>query len=148
MKHSIVKVGSENYSMFDDMVYWRMNGKERIPSKEVVVQSILKELDNPNLFIYAVETVGKFVGWISLIYMPKVGKYNGHGHVYIDELWIEPNYRRNGYAKELMMQADALVEEKDASGIRLYVNIENQNAYELYQRCGFIHSCSAYLMEK
>lgn len=40
--------------------------------------------------------------------MPKVGKYNGFGHVYVDELWIHPSYRRNGLAYELMKKAEAL----------------------------------------
>ena len=25
-----------------------------------------------------------------MFYMAKVGKYNGHGHIYVDELWVEP----------------------------------------------------------
>jgi ribosomal protein S18 acetylase RimI-like enzyme len=108
MKHNIVKVDSGNYTLFDDMIYWRMNDIERIPSKEQVSKSILNELENPNLYIYAIEAEGRYVGWISLIYMPKVGRFNGHGHIYVDELWIEPSYRRNGFAYELMRQAEVL----------------------------------------
>jgi ribosomal protein S18 acetylase RimI-like enzyme len=148
MDHNIVKIDAENYSLFDDMVYWRMNGSERLPSKETVPQSILNELCNPNLFIYAVEADGRYVGWISLIYMPKVGKYNGYGHVYVDELWIQPSYRKSGFAYELMKKADVLKQEKCAAGIRLYVNVDNISAQKLYEKCGFSFSGSAYLMEK
>jgi ribosomal protein S18 acetylase RimI-like enzyme len=146
MKHNIVKVDSGNYSLFDDMIYWRMNNIERIASKEPVPQSILNELENPNLYIYAIEVEGKYVGWISLIYMPKVGRFNGHGHIYVDELWIEPSYRRNGFAYELMKLADVLKQEKCATGIRLYVNAENPGAKKLYEKCGYSVSCSAYLL--
>ncbi|NLY46077.1 MAG: GNAT family N-acetyltransferase, partial [Tissierella sp.] len=111
MTYKVVKIDLENYSLFDDMIYWRMNGSERVPLKEAIPQSILNELINPNLFIYAVEVENRYVGWISLIYMPKVGKYNGFGHVFIDELWIQPSYRRNGFAYELMKKADALRKE-------------------------------------
>lgn len=148
MNYKIVKVNSENYSLFDDMIYWRMNGSERLPVKEVISQSILSELSNPNLFIYAVEVERRYVGWISLIYMPKVGKYNGFGHVYVDELWIHPLYRRNGFAYELMKKAEELKQEKFATGIRLYVNVDNISAKKLYEKCDFIVSCSAYLMER
>ena len=148
MKHNIVKIDAENYSLFEDMVYWRMNNSQRLPSKESVSQSILSELNNPNLFIYAVELESKYVGWISLIYMPKVGKFNGHGHIYIDEIWIEPSYRKNGFAYELMKLAEVLKEEKCATGVRLYVNIDNLGAKKLYEKCDFIVSGSAYLMEK
>jgi len=148
MNHSIVKIDAINYSLFDDMVYWRMNGSERLPLKETVPQSILNELCNPNLFIYAVEVERRYVGWISLIYMPKVGKFNGYGHIYVDELWIEPSYRKNGFAYELMKQAEALKQEKCATGIRLYVNVDNVGAKKLYEKCNFTISCSAYFMEK
>jgi hypothetical protein len=48
MNHRIVKIDKENYSRFDDMVFWRLNGIERLPSKEAVKQSIINELDDPN----------------------------------------------------------------------------------------------------
>lgn len=148
MNYKIVKIDAENYSLFDDMVYWRMNGSERLPLKEAIPQSILTELSNPNLFIYAVEVERRFVGWISLIYIPKVGKYKGYGHIYVDELWIHSSYRRNGLAYELMKKAEILNQEKCATGIRLYVNTDNTNAKKLYEKCDFRVSCSAYLMEK
>lgn len=148
MNHSIVKIDTGNYSLFDDMVYWRMNGGERLPLKQTIPQNILNELCNPNLFIYAVEVESRYVGWISLIYMPKVGKFNGYGHIYVDELWVEPSYRKNGFANELMKQAEALKQEKCATGIRLYVNVDNIGAKKLYEKCNFNVLCSAYLMEK
>lgn len=148
MNYKIVKIDARNYSLFDDMIYWRMNGSERLPLKEAIKQSIINELSNPNLFIYVVEVERRYVGWISLIYMPKVGKYNGFGHVYVDELWIHPSYRRNGFAYELMKKAEILRQEKNATGIRLYVDIDNISAKKLYEQCDFSVSCSAYLMEK
>ena len=148
MNYKVVRIDSENYSLFDDMVYWRENGSERAPLKEAIPESILNELSNLDLFIYAIEVERRYVGWISLIYMPKVGKYNGYGYVYVDELWIHPSYRRNGFANELMKKAEALKQEKCATGIRLYVNVDNISAKKLYEKCNFSLSCSAYLMEK
>ena len=148
MNYKIVKVDGGNYPLFDDMVFWRTNGTERLPRNGVIQQSILNELSNPNLFIYAVEVEGRYVGWISLIYMPKIGKYNGYGHIYVDELWIHPSFRRNGFAYELMKKAETLKQEKRSTGIRLYVNTDNISAKKLYEKCDFSVSCSAYFMEK
>lgn len=148
MQYKIVKVEADNYSLFDDMIYWRTNGFERKPIKRKVHEDIIKELANPNLHIYAVETEGKYVGWISIIYLPKVGKFNGHGHIYVDELWIEPNFRKRGYAMELMKKADELSNKINTSGIRLYVNAENPNAKALYEKCGYESLGLAYFMEK
>lgn len=148
MNYKIVKIDEENYSLFDDMLHWRVNGNERVPLKEVIPQSVKDELRDPNLSIYAVEVESRYVGWISLIYMPKVSKYKGHGHVYVDELWIEPSYRKNGYAYELMKLAEAMKQEKCATGIRLYVNIDNEGAKRLYEKCSYNVSGTAYFMEK
>lgn len=147
MEYKIVKVNHKNYSLFDDMIYWRVNGQERKPLQLHISQEIEEELSDSNLYIYAVEVETRYVGWIALIYMPKVGKYNGHGHVYIDELWIEPTYRRNGFAVELMKYAEVIAKERKSTGMRLYVNTNNPDAQYLYEKCGYKKSCEAYLME-
>lgn len=148
MEYSIEKIGLENYTRFDDMIYWRMNGEQRIPSCEPVNSSIKNELLNPNIYIYAIRVESIYVGWISLIYMPKVGRFNGHGYVYVDELWVEPSYRNNGFAKVLMEKADKISTQLNASGIRLYVNLENPIALKLYKKCGFQKNGEAIFMEK
>lgn len=80
--------------------------------------------------------------------MPKVGKWKGHGHIYVDELWVEPNFRGQGLAKALMKKADELKMELEATGIRLYVNVNKTAAKKLYERCGYLEEGQAYYMEK
>lgn len=148
----IVPVHEKNYRDFEKMVRRRTSGRfaaackdfeEREPSAR-----ILEELANPNLYVFAAAADGIFVGWISLAYLPKVGKFEGHGHIYVDELWVDPAYRRGGVAKMLMKQAEILAERKEAAGIRLYVNTENPGALSLYQLCGYKKNDTAYFMEK
>lgn len=148
MEYKIEKVEERNYSLFEDMLFWRENGSERKPSGSPVTQVIKQELENPNLFVYAALVDCRYVGWISLVYMPKVGKWKGHGHIYVDELWIEPGYRRQGIAKALMQKADELKVEMNAVGIRLYVNVHNPGAQRLYENCGYKEDGQAYFMEK
>lgn len=143
------KIDGRNYSMFEDMVFWRENGFERAPSQTPVSEQMRKELDNPNLYVYAVLAEGRYVGWISLVYIPKIGsRWNGHGHVYVDELWVQPDYRGRGYAKALMQKADDLQKELEATGARLYVNVNNPTARKLYEACGYLEDGRACLMEK
>ena len=110
MDYTIEKIDAKNHSLFDDMVFWRENGFEREPSQESVSEQIKKELLNPDLFVYAVKVDGRYVGWISCVYIAKVGKWKGHGHIYVDELWVEPSFRGNGFAKALLKKADELKE--------------------------------------
>jgi ribosomal protein S18 acetylase RimI-like enzyme len=146
----IERVTANNYHLFDDMIYWRINGKEKQNSKIdfSLSKEIRDELNNENLYIQAMVIDSKMVGWISMIYMPKVGKYNGRGHIYIDELWIEPTYRGKGLAGHLMLCADDLNKTLNATGIRLYVSGDNDAARSLYENCGYKYADEALFMTK
>lgn len=148
MDYTIEKIDENNHSLFDDMVFWRENGYEREPSQESVSEQIKKELLNPDLYVYAVKVDGRYVGWISCVYIAKVGKWKGHGHIYVDELWVEPSFRGNGFAKALLKKADELKDKLEATGIRLYVNVNNPVAQNLYETCGYIEDGRAIFMEK
>lgn len=152
-EYKIIKIDSQNYNMFDDMIFWRMNRRERTNVEKAEAfnnnfDSSYLALSNPNLFVYAALETGRLVGWISIVYMPKVGKLNGLGHLYIDELWVAPLYRVQGIANKLMEKADELLNTTASAGIRLYVNTDNSNAKGLYEKCGFSESGIAYFMEK
>ena len=148
MNYSIVKVNADNYHLFEDMIFWRENGYERAPAGEPASEQIKRELANPDLYIYAALADNRFVGWISLVYIPKVGKWNGHGHIYIDELWVAPDLRGKGIGRALLAKADALKDELEATGSRLYVNVDNKSAKALYEKCGFREEGHTLFMEK
>lgn len=148
MEYIIERIDVTNYCRFDDMVFRRENGYDRVSSDSQVSEKIKKELANQNLYVYAIEVEDRQVGWISLIYMPKVGKWNGNGHVYVDELWIDPEYRGKSLGKALMAKADELKTELKAAGIRLYVSVDNPSALNLYKHCGFEESGQTYFMVK
>lgn len=152
-EYNIIKIDNQNYYRFDDMVFWRINRRERTHAEKLEASkndfsNAYLALSNPNLYVYAALDSEKLIGWISIIYMPKIGKFNGLGHLYIDELWVEPTYRNQGIASNLMKKTDELLDITASSGIRLYVNTDNPNAKELYQKCGFSENGIAYFMEK
>ena len=148
MNYTIEKIDASNHSLFDDMVFWRENGFERETSQEPVSEHIKKELLNQDLFVYAVKVDGRYVGWISCVYIAQVGKWKGHGHIYVDELWVEPSFRGNGFAKALLKKADELKDKFNTTGIRLYVNVNNPVAQNLYETCGYVEDGRAIFMEK
>jgi len=151
MIHNIIRVTKDNYHIYDDVVYWRVNGKERTIKEKKSSKKALKppqEILNDHLYVYAVEYENKFVAWLSMIFIPKVGIINRKGFVYVEELWVEPSYRRMGFAKLLMKEADDFSDKLEATGIRLGVNIENPSAIKLYESCGYKSTGQAYTMEK
>jgi len=144
----IVRIREDNYPLFDDMLFWREHDCEHKTGQGTITDAVRAELKNPNLFLYAAEVDSRYVGWISLVYIPKVSKWRGHGHIYVDELWVAPAYRRRGIARMLMQKADETRLQQNAVGIRLYVNTENPGARKLYDDCGFIPDGQACFMEK
>ena len=66
----------------------------------------------------------------------------------MDELWVAPELRRQGIGTALLAMADRMRTALDATGIRLYVNVENPAARRLYEKCGFAESGQAHFMEK
>ena len=69
----------------------------------------------------------RYIGWISLIEIPKVGsRWKDQDHVDIDELWIEPNFRGKGFAKAVMKKADDLKTDLQAGGDYIWKWITRQ----------------------
>ena len=147
---TIEQVTRENYHLFDDMVYWRVNGKERTEEKEVSKHKIYEyafdELLHKDFKVYAALYNGRFIGWISCVYIPKVG-YWKKGYIYIDELWTAPEFRRKGVATALIQKAFELQKEMGAVSLRLYTQDDNTTAQSLYKRCGFKIKGKAVFME-
>ncbi|MCE5236244.1 MAG: GNAT family N-acetyltransferase [Clostridiaceae bacterium] len=151
MKYSIVRVNKTNYPMFDNMIFYRINGRERNKNEQADIQidqAIYQTLEDKNLYIFAAQADDKFIGWISAVYIPKVGRTNGRGHLFIDELWVRSDCRRNGVAHTLMEKADAISKELNTLGLRLYVSVDNDDAILLYKKCGYGNQHEALFMEK
>jgi len=143
----IVRVTAENYPLFDAMVRWRMSGVEQEPTLTTIPDEVLRELGTPGFTVYAACTDGRYVGWIALCYLPKIGKWK-RGHLYVDELWVAEAYRRQGIGRALMERAEELAREMAVTGLRLYVNVENPGAGRLYESCGYRKNGTAEFMEK
>ena len=151
MEVSIVRVSRRNYQQFDDMVFLRTHERERSEQERGETQNfarIYEVLDNKNLHVFAAQRGDKFVGWISIVQIPKISRVNGKGHLYIDELWVNPALRKQGIAAALIAQADMLSKEMQI-GLRLYVNQENEEAIALYKKFGYAFQFgTALFMEK
>ncbi|WP_105614815.1 GNAT family N-acetyltransferase [Vallitalea okinawensis] len=146
---TIERINKDNYHKFDDMISWRINGVERSAEGRQISENadfteVLDELCHPDFYVYAAEYQGRFIGWISLIYMPKIGKWK-KGVIYVDELWTTPEFRQMGVAYRLMQKAFELQTETGAVKVRLYTN--NPAARMLYEKCGLEVKETAVFME-
>jgi ribosomal protein S18 acetylase RimI-like enzyme len=61
-----------------------------------------------------------------------------HGHdAFIDELYIESNFRRRGYGKQAVIFLEKKAREMGVNAIHLEVDRGNDPAFELYRRTGY-----------
>tara|TARA_Y100001933_G_C18969485_1_gene551859 strand:+ start:304 stop:531 length:228 start_codon:yes stop_codon:yes gene_type:complete len=47
--------------------------------------------------VFATEYEDRFIGWIHILVTPKIGKWKKR-HLFVDEMWVMPDYRRKGVA--------------------------------------------------
>ena len=61
-----------------------------------------------------------------------------HGHdSFIDELYVEPAYRRRGFGRQAVEFIEKRAREMGVNAIHLEVDRGNDPAFELYRRTGF-----------
>ena len=152
MHFTIERINKDNYGMFDDLTFVRKNGRKKT-SEELALpreyEKTYETLLNENLYIFAAKTDNKFVGYVSAVYIPKVGSPKSPGHFFIDELWTQPEYRQAGIAYALMLKAEETSRKSGAIGMRLYTGSDNAAARALYEKCGYQNlGCDACFMEK
>ena len=64
-----------------------------------------------------------------------IERQNGVGGIY--GLGVLPEYRGQGFGREILMKAVKELREKQAQQILLQVAVKNKKALSLYQSCGF-----------
>ncbi|MCL2355959.1 MAG: GNAT family N-acetyltransferase [Defluviitaleaceae bacterium] len=136
----LYRVDKSNYHMFDDMIFYRGHGRYKNNDEAAESQDFTayySALEVQTFYAFAVQSEDKFIGYILLNYLPKIGSASGRGWLFVDDLRVNPDYRRKGTARLLMNKADALSKELNASGLRLYVNADNPGGIAFYKTCGY-----------
>lgn len=64
----------------------------------------------------------------------------------VDQVYLKPPYRRQGYGRQLMNAADNFIQQQRLKTARLYVTRENTDAVQLYQKVGY--AVTRYEMER
>jgi ribosomal protein S18 acetylase RimI-like enzyme len=89
------------------------------------------------------QQIGFLIGTIE----QEVPIYHLQEYAFIHDLWIEPEYRRGGIAKQLVQQAIAHFRQLGIAQIRLDTVRVNEAARQLFADCGFRISTIEMLIE-
>lgn len=83
----------------------------------------------PHRFLVA-ERDGRLVGFCFTVHEPPDG-----GLIY--DLYVDPEYRRQGISRQLYLHACAWLKEQGAQWLTLSVYVDNEPAYKAYEQWGF-----------
>lgn len=92
-------------------------------------KSLTEELDNPNAYFITAVSEGTVLGYI--------GVHEVCGEAYIDNIAVDPNYRRLGLGERLMLTAQKNAFERKCEFISLEVRKSNSSAISLYKKLGY-----------
>ncbi len=139
----IVQVTHDHLSLLEDL--WRADWLEEHPGDDAgalqMAAGIQKSLDHhdflhsDSFWLLAAQVEGKFVGYATVVRIPKVD--DRLLFLFVDELFVLKAFRRRGVATALLKRAFELGCALSVAGVRLIVESANENARQLYRACGF-----------
>src|SRR5438034_7496335 len=119
-----------------------------LPSPEEMYRSWLRSraTDAKSVFLVA-EREAKLVGFIVGTIEREIPIYRVERFGFIHDLWVEPEYRHEGIARQMTMLAIERFREMGAKQIRLDTASKNEAARALFASCGFRESTREMLRE-
>jgi ribosomal protein S18 acetylase RimI-like enzyme len=94
-------------------------------------------LDKENYLVAVAEIESKVVGYVigSVVITPEV--FALRRRMYIQDMVIDPTYRRQGIGKKLMEMALAFAKEQQVEKLDLLVAVKNEGGNKFWKEMGF-----------
>ncbi|MFH7025164.1 MAG: GNAT family N-acetyltransferase [Heteroscytonema crispum UTEX LB 1556] len=119
-----------------------------LPHLEQRYEAWLKRLVNQerNVFLVA-EEERQLVAFLVATIEQEIPIYRLQEYAFIHDIWVEPEYRQNGVARQIVMQAVEKFTQMGVKQIRLDTAAINEAARRLFASCGFRVSTIEMLQE-
>lgn len=119
-----------------------------IPHPEQRYENWLGRLLNSDRSVFLVaEDAGLLVGFIVATVEREIPIYRLQEFAFIQDIWVEPEYRQQGVAKQMVILTVERLHEIGVKQIRLDTAAINEAARRLFASCGFRISTIEMLME-
>ena len=93
-------------------------------------------IDNPKVFCDVVDVDGEIVGMA--IWFLNYSTWQGKHGIYLEDLFIKPEYRAHGYGKALLKHLAKICDEKGYGRFQWWVLDWNSPAIEFYRSLGAV----------
>ncbi|MDF5709579.1 MAG: GNAT family N-acetyltransferase [Nostoc sp. S4] len=108
----------------------------------------LKRLANNQRSVFLVcENQGQLVGFLVATIEQEIPIYRLQEFAFIHDIWVEPEYRQKGIARQMVMQTVESFSQMGVKQIRLDTANANEASRRLFASCGFRFSTIEMLIE-
>jgi ribosomal protein S18 acetylase RimI-like enzyme len=120
-----------------------------LPNPDQMYRSWLRAraTDPRSVFLVIERGGGKLVGFLVATTEREIPIYRIEQFGFIHDLWVEPEYRNEGLARQLVMLAIERFRDMGMHQIRCETAAANDIARSLFQRCGFRPAAVEMLLE-
>lgn len=120
-----------------------------LPHPEEMYRSWLRSraTDSRSVLLVAEQAPGKLVGFLVGTVEREIPIYRLKEYGFIHDLWVEPEYRNEGLARQMVMLAIERFGDMGMTQVRLETAQANEIARGLFIRCGFRPSTVEMLLE-
>jgi len=107
----------------------------------------LVKSDRALFLVASDQTNEKLAGFLIATIEQEIPIYRLKEYAFIHDLWVEPEYRRTGVARQLVIQTIENFQKIGIAQIRLDTATANDRARKLFSECGFRPSTVEMLIE-
>jgi ribosomal protein S18 acetylase RimI-like enzyme len=108
---------------------------------------VRRAADPRSVFLVVEHEDGRLVGFLVGTVEKEIGIYRLGEFGFIHDLWVEPEYRHEGYGRQMVMLAIERFGEIGVGQVRLDTAWKNEAARKLFESCGFRPSVVEMLIE-
>ncbi|KAM3098155.1 GNAT family N-acetyltransferase [Phormidesmis sp. 146-12] len=127
---------------------WDAAKYDFLPHPERSYQKWLSNLiSDPQDLCLVAEESNQLVGFLIATVEREVPIYTLKRYAFVHDLWVEPDFRHAGVARQIVEQAIAHFTQLEIPQIRLDTALENKSARNLFEKCGFRMSTIEMLIE-
>lgn len=116
-----------------DKEYSNITNQKLKSTDEQIKKEFKKIINNRKRYLLIITKSERILGYLTASFFSNnYGKF-----VYIDDLFIIKECRKEGLATRLIENFFNIIRKRGIKSIRLGVNIKNKNAFKLYKKLGF-----------
>lgn len=99
-------------------------------------QLLQQFISDPNYYILVGESAGRVVSSVTLIIIPNL-TYDLSPYALIENVVTHADYRKQGYAGQVMQMASTIAQERGCYKIMLMTGSRLESTLNFYEQCGF-----------